>query len=182
MKIEGFEEYEVDADGNVSRNGYKLKPQLNSNGYYRIYLSKNGKVTKKYIHRLVAKMFIPNPNDLPQVNHKDGNKLNNRAENLEWVTPKENIQHAFKKGLSKIPCGENNYHYGKYGSQTPYHKKVYQYDENDNLIKKWDSLSDAARYFKKSVSSISSCCKGKLKKVGGYNWSYEEKKTFKKVG
>ena len=71
------------------------------NGYFALNLIKEGKSKTKYIHRLVAETFIDNPNSKDEVNHKDGNKLNNRIDNLEWVTRAENMQHAYKHGLSK---------------------------------------------------------------------------------
>lgn len=174
MKIKNFEDYEIDEYGNVYRNKNKLKPQVHNKGYLRVYLSKNGKVSKKYIHRLVAETFIPNPNNLPQVNHIDGNKKNNNVNNLEWVTSKENIIHAFKTGLSVIPKGENNHLYGKRGDKTPYHKAVIQYDLQNNFIKKWSSMIEAERNLKIRTSGICSCCRGKSKKSGGYIWKYAE--------
>lgn len=95
-----FEDYIVTKDGEVynKRNGHKLKPQINGTGYYRVGIG--GKLY--FVHRLVAKMYIPNPKNKPQVNHKDGNKLNNNVDNLEWVTNRENTLHAIKTGLQPI--------------------------------------------------------------------------------
>lgn len=73
-------------------------------GYYRVSICKNGDVVNRTIHRLLAIAFIQNPENKPQVNHKDGNKLNNNDWNLEWATRKENIQHAIKSGLIPL-CG-----------------------------------------------------------------------------
>ena len=77
------------------RNGKKVKPQPNGKGYLRVSIG--GKL--RFVHRLVAEKYVPNPENKPQVNHKDGNKLNNSAENLEWVTNMENRQHAVKNLL-----------------------------------------------------------------------------------
>lgn len=76
-----------------------LKAIPGSHGYLGLSLCKNGKVSSFLIHRLMAEMFLPNPKDKREVNHKDGNKLNNRIENLEWVTKLENMQHASRNGL-----------------------------------------------------------------------------------
>jgi hypothetical protein len=80
-----------------------LKPWLNSNGYYYVDVLINGVTTKKAVHRLIAEEFIPNPLNKKQVNHIDGNKLNNSLNNLEWSTCSENLKHAFDKGLKIIP-------------------------------------------------------------------------------
>ena len=99
--------YEIDEDGNIygivhnsSRRIGVKKPYVNRGGYLRINLyDANGKAQKHYIHRLVAQTFIPNPKHKKEVNHKDGNKLNNNVNNLEWCTRSENQRHAFATGL-----------------------------------------------------------------------------------
>ncbi len=85
------------------RKGRKIKTSKGTNGYLSISLCKNGIVESFSHHRLVAFHFIKNPLKKPQVNHKNGIKTDNRAENLEWMTAKENSFHAFKTGLSKVP-------------------------------------------------------------------------------
>jgi hypothetical protein len=113
--IVGYEGlYQVDENGNVKsceRNtiGKHIKEKIiqggsYSNGYRFVCLRKNGINSNKSIHRLVATCFIPNPYNLPMVNHKDGNKLNNHVSNLEWCTAKENLQHAIDTGLSSDWC------------------------------------------------------------------------------
>ena len=86
-----------------------LKANKVTEGYLRLRLYKSGASQNCFIHRLVAQAFIPNPEDKPQVNHIDGDKTNNRVENLEWMTSGENISHAFKLGLSKVPKGSKNH-------------------------------------------------------------------------
>lgn len=85
-----------------------LLSSLNTFGYPKVGLFKDGKYKTIPIHRLVAQYFIPNPNNLKTVNHKDGNKLNNNVENLEWMSQKDNTIHSWKKGLSKPQNGETN--------------------------------------------------------------------------
>ena len=93
-EIEGFENYQVSSWGRVrSANGI-LKPYRNKKGYLKVGLSKDGKCHKKRVNRLVAMAFIDNPNDLPFVDHIDGNKENNSITNLRWVTDEDNRAHA----------------------------------------------------------------------------------------
>lgn len=85
------------------RKGQFIKPQKDKDGYLRINLYKNGKPKASLIHRLVAQEFISNPNNLPQINHINLNKQDNRVENLEWCTAQENIKHAASFGLYHHP-------------------------------------------------------------------------------
>lgn len=108
--------YYVRSDGSVfSTNnvpeGYlkKLKPSKQSMGYYAVPLSVNSTVHRKFVHRLIATAFIPNPFLKPIINHKDGNKENNNVTNLEWATYKENMRHAYNTGLNKRRFGEDNF-------------------------------------------------------------------------
>ena len=92
-----MDDYQITYDGKVinKRWGREVKPQKNDKGYLRV-----GIVGKfRFVHRLVAELYVPNPENKPQVNHKDGNKLNNCADNLEWVSNQSNRDHAVKNDL-----------------------------------------------------------------------------------
>ena len=106
--------FEVSNYGNIRRikTGKILKQILNSNGYYNIIISLGSRKNKKCFrtHRAVAETFISNPENKSQINHIDGNKLNNYDYNLEWVTQSENIKHAFNNNLIKIKIGCDNYY------------------------------------------------------------------------
>lgn len=136
-----------------------LKCSASKNNYLCICLYDNGRNKYTSIHRLVAESFIPNIENKPQVNHKDGNKQNNKVDNLEWCTGKENMQHAQKEGLTKIPK-----------------KEVIQYDLDGNYVKKWDSITGFLKQNNKNLkcSGITSCCQGKQKTAYGFKWKYVE--------
>lgn len=156
--IPNYEElYWVSNLGNIKSKNKILKPTKNRDGYLYIHLYKNKKQTIKGIHIIVAKTFIPNPLNKTQVNHIDGDKWNNKIDNLEWVTPKENINHAYKIGL-------RNNDYIK--------RKIAQYDLNDNFIKVWDSLKEINETLNYSINMISYCCNGKFKTAYGYKWKH----------
>ena len=114
IKIKGHKtDYTVTTSGDVYSLNYgrsgkkkKLKQQM-SKGYLYVNIYYKKKLYRKLVNRLVAKAFIPNPKNLPEVNHKDGNKENNNVTNLEWVTSKENTFHAFKNNLRYVHKGEN---------------------------------------------------------------------------
>lgn len=93
--------YTKDGVYRYHKKGREVIGEISIHGYRRLILSKDGKIEKVFLHRCVAKCFHGNSDNLPFVNHKDGNKLNNRKENLEWVTAQENTVHAISTGLAK---------------------------------------------------------------------------------
>lgn len=108
--IKGFSNYEISNHGNIriKKTGRIRRASINNGKYRRLGLTKNGIAQNFFVHRLVAEHFIPNPNDLPQVNHIDGIKTNNNVKNLEWVSNSQNMNHAYGLGLSDQ--GEKHYH------------------------------------------------------------------------
>lgn len=104
-EINGYERYFINEDGTVFDSKYQknVATWIDTVGYRQCYLKdSDGKKHSKRIHRLLAMAFIPNPNNLPQVNHKDGDKLNNNIDNLEWISNKDNTQHGYDNGLYKF--------------------------------------------------------------------------------
>lgn len=121
-----------------------LKPQLRGKGYESVGLMKKGKQTWVSVHRLVAKTFIENPNNKPQVNHIDGNKLNNHFSNLEWTTCQENIQHSYDSG---IRVGTN--HFGERNN-----KAVLDEQKVLEILNSNKSVKELADKFHVSFSAI----------------------------
>lgn len=143
---------------NINTNQF-LVQRDNNYGYLRVSW---GRRKKEYVHRLVAMAFIPNPNNYPCVNHKDGNKKNNIATNLEWVTYSQNTTHAYKLGLEKKRFGGDHPLYNKLGSKSAVSKLT---DEQrlmiPELVKRGISMAQIARDW--GVSS--GCIKKYYKKM-----------------
>ena len=110
-KIPNYDNYYIYDNGDVINKATNklLKGSIGENGYKYYRLSKNNQKTMLYAHRLVAESFLENPNNLPIVNHKDGNKLNNNIDNLEWVDYSANMIHAYDKNLIK-KCRQKEYY------------------------------------------------------------------------
>lgn len=174
--IVGYEgKYMISNMGNVKSLNYKrsnkekiLKPFKNKDGYLIVGLCINGKKTNFQIHRLVAEIFIPNPNNLPQVNHKDENKLNNSVDNLEWCSVSYNINYGNRNDKAKEKL------YETIATKIyPNCKQVYCIELN--II--FQSISEASKSLCIDSKNISACCNGKRKTAGGYHWKYVESKT-----
>ena len=133
-----------------------LKPVTDRHGYLLVGLWKNNKQKTYKVHRLVAEAFIPNPYNLPQVNHKDENPLNNNVNNLEWCNSKYNCN--FGTRIERI---------SKRRSKT-----VLQYDLEGNFIREWKSSAECGRNGF-NQGHVAACCQGKLKKHKDSIWRYK---------
>ena len=141
-------------------SGYKTKP-----GYVVYYL--NNKVHK--LHRLLALQFIENIDNKPFINHINGIKNDNKLENLEWVTAKENTIHAWQNNL----CTANRFWKGKFGLNHNSSKAILQYDLQGNFIAKHIGIRNTARGLNINYQNILKCAKGIRKSAYGYIWKYE---------
>jgi len=173
--IKGYEGiYQVSNTGKIKRIGkYSnqfgytwesdrlLKPSPKDNQYLIVNLSKNGKIKQKYVHRLVAEAFIPNPENKPTINHKDGDRSNNHVSNLEWATYAENNIHSIEV-LDRDTKNSSD------------SKPVLQFDKQGNFIKEYPSMREAQR--QTGIYGIDKVC-NRVKyrhTAGGYIWRYKE--------
>jgi hypothetical protein len=140
-----------------------------SAGYPSVLLSKNNIPVNNLIHRLVATHFIHNPEDKEQVNHKNGNKKDNRVENLEWNTRSENQKHSY----AVLGTKSNKSNLGRFGEDSYSSKSVIKYSLNLERIERYGSMKEAAKQNNIGVTSISLCASNKQKTAGGFIWIYE---------
>lgn len=122
-----------------------LKPGTNHKGYLYVVLSKDGKVKNYSLHRLVAEAYLPNPNNLTEVDHIDNDKMHNYLNNLQWITHKDNVRKSRNK-------------------------PILQYDLDGNFIREWSSANDVG---KEVQGNIVNCLKGRYKMAYGYKWFYK---------
>lgn len=155
-KIEGYEKYSVSDSGEVRNDetGRILKQTIDKDDYRMVTLH-YGKKRWVGVARLVAEAFVPNPNNYPQINHKDENKSNNSAENLEWCTASYNTNYGTRNSRCAVKMG----------------KTVYQF-QDDELVGIWQSTKLAGKVFGISPTNIADCARGIKNSAGGYKWSY----------
>lgn len=133
--------------------GINLHIKNDKSGYPIVKLNRHGKNTRYFVHRLVAIAFLPNPLNLPQINHKDENHANNKVDNLEWCDGKYNVRYSLAV-------------------------KVKQYDKNGNYLRTWDCMQDIQQELGIATPNIIQCCKRKAKTAGGFCWNYESDGCF----
>ena len=147
--VKGYEGlYAITSCGKVwsYRRQKFLTPKYHKDGYLRVNLCKNGKEKNFLIHRLVAEAYIPNPDNLPQVDHIDENKTHNYLNNLQWITGRNNVRKSKNK-------------------------PILQYDLEGNFVKEWECTADVGREL---CGHICDCLKGNRKTAYGYKWVYKE--------
>ena len=193
--IEGYENYfqisnygrvkalQIELNCKIKNNSKRIKKakikvaRFDKDGYLKVTLWKENVSKSFFVHRLVAKAFIPNPNNLPIVNHKDGIKQNNRPYNLEWCTIQYNTQHAIETGLRNLQDSAKYLH-PNYGKDNNKSRAVIVYDLNDNYIGKFDCMREAKEKLglkhPSQTSHIGCCCRGKIKTAYGYKWRYAD--------
>ena len=161
--IKGYEGlYEVSDQGRVKSlkfgKGKILKPFRNKGGYLRVGLCKNGEMKQCFVHRLVAKTFIPNPDNLPEVNHKDEDKENNSVQNLEWCTDKYNTNYGTRTQRQAEKLS----------------KPVLQLTKSGVFVREWKSTRDVERNLGFNHGNISLYCNGKRKSSNGFVWKFKD--------
>lgn len=127
--------------------------------YWTVTLrNEDGKFVKRSVHRLLMLTFVPNPEGKSQVNHIDGDKSNNSLDNLEWVTPKENSEHAVRSGLKDIRATD---------------KEIHQYTLSGDYVRSYFSGTEASRVTNISAENLRSCALGRRNMAGDFQWSYK---------
>ena len=173
IPINDFPNYRINKHGEIFSR-YKFKTSIVSDewrpvkhvldkgtGYFLVTLVHEGKRKNQFIHRLLAQHFIPNPGNKKQVNHIDGNKQNNKLVNLEWVTPKENAQHAVRIGL----CDQRT------AAQSICIQQIDK--DTGEVIALHCSLHEAGRSTGIAWQNILKVCNGRRMTAGGFHWKYK---------
>ena len=160
--IKGYESlYEESDQGRVKSIGYGKERILNlarcTSGYLQVYLCKNGEHKKCLVHRLIAQTFIPNPQNLTEVNHKDEDKENNSVQNLEWCSSKYNANFGTRTQRQAEKLS----------------KPVLQYTKSGEFVKEWKSAMDVERNLGYFHNNISYCCTGRYKSSYNFIWKYK---------
>ena len=180
--VPGYEgKYRISNYGNLislKRNGIRKDTMVSigkSGRYYRVGL-RNGDKKFFSIHRLVAMAFVPNPDNLPQVDHIDGDRTNNHVSNLRWVTAKENINNPITRAYHRTQCAKNRNNWQS--------KAIEQRDMDGNLIATYPSIREATRVTGIERTNISAAANNKrrdatdhwatIHSAGGYKWNFKE--------
>lgn len=167
----GQKQYIISSCGKIyNAQNKEIKSHPDKDGYPKVRLWDGVKYHNHFVHRLVAEAFIPNPENKPQVNHKDGDKRNNDVNNLEWVTQSENMRHCFDVLGHKA----GHWNKGRFGQYSNRAKIVLQIKDG-KIIAEFYGCMEAQRKTGIHFGSISNVCLGKGKTAGGYKWKYKLK-------
>lgn len=167
--------YQVSNEGRVKTLNYKrtgteriMRHETDKWGYFKLSLYKNGKMKSVRVHRIVAQAFIPNPQNLATVNHKNEIKTDNRVENLEWLSDYDNRMYGTR--LARISIANK----GKFVNRKDQSKTVLQFTKEGEFVAEFPSLKEVERQLGFNFGNLSNCCRGKIKHSYGYVWKYKE--------
>ena len=162
-EIVGFPMYTLHKDGRIySKYSQRfMKATVDVTGYPIIVLTNKSGKFKKSLHRLLAEHFLPNPDNKPQVNHKDGDKTNYTLDNLEWATAKENCQHAIQTGLTQSR------------DEARYTAVLKICLETGEVLGEYPSVTSAAKLHGIHQPNLTKVCKGYRKSAGGFGWTFK---------
>ena len=146
-RIKSLDRWVNNGKGKRLQKGEIITPFKNKKGYLRVALSNGFKRIKYSIHRLVAMAFLPNPDNLETVNHINGIVTDNRVENLEWMSNRDNVRYSQAKAVK-------------------------QYSLDGEFIRKWDAMADIERELGFNHGDVCLCCKGKARTAYGFIWRY----------
>lgn len=182
--IKNSNTYEASTLGHIrnKKTGYILRPRVSEWGYEQIGLYENGKHSFRYVHKLIAETFIPNPDNKPQVNHKDGNKTNNNVSNLEWVTYSENNKHAYDTGLKKSSDKVREWA-RKMGTDPKTRQAAYDRHPNIKIVETgevFESNIGVAKRLGCMEQNVWECVHGRRKTCKGYHLEYTDEPPRKK--
>lgn len=174
VDVKGFEGFYLISNlgrvASVRKNNRILTTTILNSGYERIGLSKYGKTYSKTVHRISLLSFYGENKNKKYVNHIDGNKLNNRLDNLEWCTQSDNLKHSYKIGTHKKLT------IGKHGKDHPRSIPVIQLSLKGKFIREFESAMDGCIETNTDNSDILKVCKGKRPTAGGYKWKFKNQK------
>ena len=179
IPIPEYPDYLIEKDGRIfsKKTNKWLKASIGNTGYYGIELANDQGHKRLSIHRLVALAYIPNPHNLPQVNHKDENKLNNHVSNLEWCTSYYNMTYGtlIERRVAHTDYSKPCYRENAIKNGKKVSRPVARYTKDGQYIDSFESAKDAVRKLGLTSSHITECCRCQRKSSNGYVWRYERR-------
>jgi hypothetical protein len=162
--------YEINEFGEIRnvKSKKKVVGYIEKNGYIRVKFENKclGGIVRTTVHRLVAEAFIPNPLNLPEVNHIDSNRQNNHVSNLEWVTHSDNMKHSYNKGINQWPLRNHS------ASTKKRVTNGHQEFESISAAAQWLVSNGLIKTTRAAIGGISSVCRKERNTLGGYEWKY----------